>query len=304
MPTLTKPAPGRYEDIVEDLTLPKFITWTIEFHPRRKRIEVQFFAGCKVVFRLPYATTPAHFHTVANRMRPTIVTKAAKTAAKVPTTPVSELVQKDLVNGEGFELFGRSYRLRLVTAGPVCELRPQPLGQVRADGSGSMGSDLFLCLRADMATAETVIEWYRRQLAVFLDETLPPLAARHGVPLAGAAVGRPGLSWRVRAASDGNFGSWATYGRRPDNIRFTWHIAQLPREDALHTVRHELAHATRPGGKPHGPEWQAAMDRICGPGWVTVEKRTRKGPPNLWYGATNPTPYTTTSAALAGWGSL
>ncbi len=274
--------------------LPDGFPWQLETSPRLKHARMEVRDGVLVVRVGPIVPTPADLAGSVARQGPPLLYRAKRTRH----ADVAPEVTKQLVNGEGFVLLGRSYRLKIVDAGAPCEIRRQPIGQRRPgdDEQGSMGSDLFLCLRRDKATPATVIAWYQRQLREYLDTHLPPLADRLGVD--------PGLTWKVRPHCAARGGSWALYATGRHEITVRWQVAQFPRELLDHVLRHEAVHASRVhwtrrggSGKPHGREFQSKMD-ILNPGWRDLEKRarTRIGA-EVWNGRLTPA-----AGHVSGWG--
>ncbi len=211
---------------------------------------------------------------------------------------------KELVNGEGFPLFGVNHRLRLVDdrshlpdatpAGPLTRHPGVPI--IAEDGPSTWSGHRTwqLTLHRDHATASTVIEWYRAELLAWLNEQIPPLAARLGV--------RDGLTWAVRHQRDGvRIGSWASYYPAKHRVTASWTVAQFPRDLATHVLRHEMCHAARPGGTTHGRQWQARMATL-NPQWREHETVVRKHT-EVWTGHIAPagTAPATDGPHVSGW---
>jgi predicted metal-dependent hydrolase len=244
--------------------LPASTPWRIEVGARLKYARLEMDAGALVVRIPPTGIEPGRLARFVAQHGPRMLDTA---------TEGGEMA-KQLVGGEGFVLLGRPYRLKLVDDGPACAIRRQPIGQRRPDGSGSMGSEPFLCLRRGQATAATVIGWYRGELLAWLGEQIPPLASRLGV--------RDGLTWAVSHHRDGvRVGSWARYYPGKHHITVSWQVAQFPRHLAKHVLRHEMCHAARPqhrpggSGRTHGREWQSLMGTLH-PQWRETERTVRK----------------------------
>jgi hypothetical protein len=203
------------------------------------------------------------------------------------------LAAKDLVNGEGFSFAGRPYRLWLVDhthqAAP-CVGQPGP--------STWAGYRTWqLKVRRDAATADTVIEWYRREGQRWMDDHIPDLAGRLGV--------QPGLIWRVRPY-DGRRsggGSWATYSPHTHTIAVHWMVFQFPADLVRHVAAHEVAHAslrhTRSG---HGLRWQAKLS-VLSPDWRDLETAARTAAGlTLWAGDVTTAP--AAPAPVSGWSDV
>ncbi len=255
---------GPYVAALTAAGLPASLTWTVQVNPRRKRIAWQVQPGGAVLFSVPPGASPDRLRTFAQASRGRLVVLTADASARGAIRP------KELVSGEGFRLFGTNYRLSLVDDGPAITGGPGP-------STWSGIRTWQLTMRRDQASAALIIEWYRRELAAWLDKYMPPLANRHGI--------RPGLAWEVRPFRAGNVRSWATYHSKTHRVFFCWQVAQFPAELARHVVAHELAHAARPGGKSHGPEWESKMDMIAGPGWRDREQVVRRElDADVWHG--------------------
>lgn len=261
-----------FASVLRSISTPLPMQWTVKPSARRKSFEAVVGPGGIVEFRVPATMRPAQFVILVSKHRGAIITAATQKAATGVHVP-----RKDLVNGEGFPLFGTNHRLRLVDDGPPIVAGPGP-------STWSGIRTWQLTMRRDVASAETVIGWYRAELAAWLDKTIPPLMSRHGVAA--------GLTWKVRPyRRDVNTRTWGTYHRATHRIFIEWHVAQFPRVLAEHVVKHELAHATRPGGASHGAEWARAMDRIAGYDWMDREKAVKSlDGLSLWEGDVNERP--------------
>lgn len=280
-----------YTAALGTLKFPEWLAWSVKVSTRARKAHVTIEHDGAVVFTAPASRTPADVADGARRLLGKILVAARDKRDNGVT-----VVVKDLVSGEGFPLVGHPNRLKIVDDGPPCEVRRLPVGQHRPDGTGSMGSLPFLCLRRDQATARTVIEWYREQGQAWLDKTMPAIAQRLGV--------RPGLTWEVRPyrAGDRFGGSWATYHPgSAHRIRMDWRVFQFPRELAEHVARHEAAHAIAGG---HGPAWQRVMARF-GTDWRDLERRTKTADGlTLWNGEVSAARELEPAASMvSGWGA-
>ncbi len=250
--------------------LPHGITASVEVKPRRKKLGAVVQPGGRhVTYAVPAGTTAADLEAYARRSRGAVI-KAALRLQEIDCY----VSTKDLVAGEGFGLMGRPHRLRIVDTASV------PVEAVAAP-TWSHRSWWLQVRRADLS-ARTIIEWYRAQGQAWLDQHVPALASRAGVP-----IGPDGLSWEVRPYRAGDTGSWASC-QAASMMRVHWMVFQLPREWVEHIVKHELAHAQTVGAG-HGLRWKRAMDRLCGFEWPNLEQDVRTGRKQiLWEGATTP----------------
>lgn len=210
-------------------------------------------------------------------------TAAAVTAVHGMLDQVRErlncLAVRTLANGEGFHLFGTSYRLKLVHDGPAAEIRRCPLGQRRPgdDVNGSMGSAKFLCLRRDAARPRILVDWYATQLREYAPARIAEYAQRLGIDTPGQLEIRTGgRPWR----------KWGTYLHTVGLITLNWQLAQVPRRLVDYILAHEVAHAATPGEKirkGHGPRWEAALTRVM-PDWKRRRDELNELAASLWTG--------------------
>lgn len=235
-------------------------TWSVKVHKRRANfIRAEARAGGAVVFMVPSGVKPESFAKHATDMLTGLQPKVARQEQR------RDASLRELKGGENFPLFGRPYRLKLVHDGPAVELRRCQLGQKRpGQVNGSMGSDLFVCVRRDAATARNIIDWYTAKGSEYAHDFMTEMARRAGITA-------PALSIR---SDRGVSGRWGHYAVGAHEIRLHWTLFQLPRSLVEYVIAHEVAHATRPGDV-HGPRWRAALARLM-PDWERREDALSK----------------------------
>lgn len=170
-------------------------------------------------------------------------------ARKIPEARqlAPDFAVKEFVNGEGFALLGRPYRLHLTDNGPPARIERRP---------HALGSDLFLCLRCDRPNAmrDAVINLYCDRGVAWARQRGEQYERRGGIQ---------GLSYEVR---DLGRHRWGAYSPTKHLVSLHWPLFGLPTGLIEYVLVHELAHATRPPGRKHGEAWQRQMD-LWMPDW-------------------------------------
>lgn len=230
------------QERVAALGLPSDWDLRVEIRPRRSTVGLELKPGEPVKVLVPPHTTPEQVADFIRRRRGWLAREIPNARQLAPDFAV-----KEFVNGEGFALLGRSYRLSLTDDGPPARIERRP---------HALGSDLFLCVRRDrpdtMRTA--VINLYRDQGLDWARQRGEQCERRGGIQ---------GLDYEVR-----NLGSrrWGAYSPTKHLVSFHWPLFGLPRELIEYVLVHELAHATRPPGRKHGEACQRQMS-LWMPDW-------------------------------------
>lgn len=237
MTTATEPLADQIKAALEGAGLLTAYAVNVRVSARRRTLGAAIEPGGQAVtLAVPAGAQPADVADGVRRMHARIVGAAVKAQQFAPAHPV-----KDLVNGEGFEWFGRSARLRIVDW-------PDPVQRVR-DGFGYW----MIADRGDLERrgGRPLVDWYCREGTAWLEEAAPAWWARMGYP-------RPMPALRV---ADIGRKRWGVYAHTPHRVTLAWQAFQLPVSMATYVLVHELAHATRPGGRPHGPEFWRVVRR-------------------------------------------
>lgn len=159
-------------------------------------------------------------------------------------------VIKQFLSGEGFDLLGRHYRLRLGDE-PEVQLRDgwlrMPKGWVEA-GRG----------------AEELIAWYREQALCWLPTRIEPWVAR--------------MAARPRQLDVRDLGyRWGSLGKG-DRLNLHWAIMQLPPSLVDYVIVHELAHVDEP---KHTTRFWAVVRRVL-PDYEQRKARLSEAGTQLW----------------------
>jgi predicted metal-dependent hydrolase len=235
--TATAPLADQIRAALEDAGLLTAYAVNVRVSTRRRTLGATIEPGGKAVtIAVPAGAQPDDVTAGVRRMHDRIIGGLVDAQKFAPAHPV-----KDLVNGEGFEWLGRSARLRVIDGhGPVQRVR---------DGFGWwMHAD-----RDDLARhgGRPVVDWYCREGTAWLEEQAPAWWSRMGYM-------RPMPALRV---ADIGRKRWGVYHHTPHRVTVAWQALQFEPRMATYVLVHELAHATRPGGRPHGPEFWRVVRR-------------------------------------------
>ncbi|MEU2514489.1 YgjP-like metallopeptidase domain-containing protein [Streptomyces syringium] len=186
---------------------------------------------------------------------------AIKLATMAPRHPV-----KQLVDGEEFTWLGQSMRLHLTE-------QEGPARRVRHDDGWQL-----VVSAADVRArgADVLTDWYCQEGLAWMERNAPSWWRR----IAPGRRAQPGLDVRdlgkIRAG---------VFDELADQASFHWPLFQLPAALCEYVLVHELAHATRPLGKPHGPEFWARVKRVM-PDGRRRQRLMRQAWLDIWTGAT------------------
>lgn len=249
--------------LAADPSLAKHIA-RVQISARRKTLGLAMNPGdAGITVQAPADATPAEILRLLSKNRLRIGAMLNKAKKCVPNHPV-----KTFVNGEGFLWMGRSARLRLLD-NPDATLR-------RASGYGT-GYWFVMDRTAIPRGAKTFIDWYIREGNAWLQTEAQQLWSR-------TAPFRP-----MPTVQAGNIGRtrWGKHDGRDgrDDVTIAWQTFQLPPSLVRHVLAHELTHAARPGGTPHGPEFWRSFERIEIGARQTARRLHEEGR-HLWMGDT------------------
>jgi predicted metal-dependent hydrolase len=215
---------------------------SIKISHRRKTLGMAMSPGDSgITVQVPADSTPGEVVRLLLKNLDRIGAMLNRTKRCVPDHPV-----KEFVGGEGFLWLGRSARLRLVDNADV------PLRHASGYGTGYW----FELDRAHVPNAaKTFINWYGREGTAWIQMEARQIWSRLAprLPMPTVKVGNIG---RTR---------WGKHVQRPgqdrDEVTLAWQTFQLTPVLIRHVLTHELAHATRPGGTAHGPEFWRIFNR-------------------------------------------
>ncbi|MEU5417766.1 YgjP-like metallopeptidase domain-containing protein [Streptomyces sp. NPDC020667] len=186
---------------------------------------------------------------------------AIRLAKMAPRHPV-----KQLAAGEEFTWLGQTMRLHLTEEeGPVRRVRHE-------DGW------LLVVSAADVRDrgADVLTDWYCQEGLAWVERRTPSWWHR----IAPGSRAQPGLDVRdLGKVRVGMFDELA------DQVAFHWPLFQLPAALCEYVLVHELAHATRPPGTSHGPEFWARVKHVM-PDGRRRQRLMRQAWLDIWTGAT------------------
>jgi predicted metal-dependent hydrolase len=252
-----------HEAINTDVRLARHVAH-IKISSRRRTLGMSMKPGDDgITIHVPADATPAEVVTLLGRNRDRIGALLTKSHQHAP-----DRVVRELVNGSGFLWLGYSSRLRLVNH------PSQTVRHVNDDGSTAGGARwLELDRNAVQQGARPLIDWYTREGTAWLAGEVPQWWAR-------MAPHRP--IPRVRADSIGRR-RWGVYDGALHEIRIAWQTLQLQPRLVRHILVHELVHATRPAGKPHGPEFWRRFEAAT-PGARQDQRDLAEAGRHIWMG--------------------
>ncbi|MBK0868701.1 DUF45 domain-containing protein [Saccharopolyspora sp. HNM0986] len=246
-------------DAVAALGLPSDWDVRVEIRPRRRAVGLELKPGEPVKVLVPPHTTP-------DRVADFVRTHRGWLARKIPEARqlAPDFAVKEFVNGEGFALLGRSYRLRLTDNGPPARIERRP---------HALGSDLFLCVRRNRPEAmrTAVVNLYCDRGVAWARQRGEQYEGRGGIQ---------DLDYEVR---DLGRRRWGAYSPAKHLVSLHWPLFELPRELIEYVLVHELAHATRPPGRKHGNGWQRQMN-LWLPDWRRRKADLAQAGRRAWMG--------------------
>lgn len=216
--------------------------------------------GTTLTLAVPAALDTERLITGLHRIRPKIAGRVVRARENAPDFHVPALV-----DGAGFRWLGRSLKLRTLDGRAHVE---------RAAGERlHAGRDL---LARD--GARPIIHWYCEQGTAWLQQEAPALWSRLMPP------GTPLPALRV---ADIGRKRWGKYEPTRHRVTLAWQTMQLPPSLARYVLGHELAHATRPAGAAHGPEFWRVTERVIPLARQEQRRLAREGA-TVWMGDTRP----------------
>ncbi len=249
-------ATTQYLDAIRALDVLPGATWEVRISPRRRRLGLQVRPDGTVVVAVPVGVQLAQVTGFVAGQRRWL----AAAAAKVQARPASA-GGKRLVDGEVLDVFGQPHQLRLGTGSMVRASEP-------VDGTG------LLHLPSHLAhDGRALIEWYTRVGMEWIRVNAPAWERRlplHTTPM-----------YAVRDLGARRLG---IYDPRRHLVTLHWPVFQMPPQLVSCTLAHELVHASRPGGTPHGPQFRARFDAVL-PGNRVLERQARVAAQKIWRGA-------------------
>lgn len=237
------------ERAIAELGLPPEWQVSVQVRPRRTTVGVEVDTNGTVLLAVPPTADPWDVVAILRPQMDRIARAVARRSAARGRHPA-----KELVNGEHFDVLGRTYRLLL------SESSTPP---VRLNGDRlELG-----VLPGRNPDAASLIEWYTVRGKEWAERTAPALALAAGVVLPTVRVRDLGTRWGLR--------------ERNGDISLHWALFQLPGHLAELALAHELTHLKVAG---HTGEFNRELRKII-PNLVNHERRLITLGGRAWLGA-------------------
>ncbi|ONK13274.1 SprT-like domain-containing protein [Streptomyces sp. MP131-18] len=240
--------------------------WTLQLRTRRRSLGLTIKPGGHIVIAVPPDAPTDKVLKFIEAKRHWIKTNVAKSTANKATPRVLSLA-----DGKEEDVFflGNAYRLRLNTASTSTSIDPRMFGGIQYLNMPR--------IRAHGERGRSLISWYQREGTRWAQDRAAPWLDRLRLSRNAPSIQTRDLGTR----------RWGVYRRKGHRVELHWPLFQLPDHLVEYVLVHELIHATRPPGKPHGPEWQARMTEAI-PYWRLMKKELNQRGPSLWIGHVAP----------------
>ena len=257
--------PSLAEQITKALTasgILKSFTVDVRVSSRRRKWEITVEpGGAALTLHAPATAQPEDAVSFVRQVRHRVGRGVNKAREHAPEHPV-----KQLIGGEAYYWLGQPARLR------VLEEAAAPVERVNT----GHGWWLHVDRRAVAAHgSRPIVRWYCAQGTEWLERDAPTWWSRM------AAASRNPLP-ELRVADIGR-NRWGKYEPERHRVTLAWQALQMPLPLVRHLVVHKLAHATRPRGQAHGPEFWRVMERAR-PGAREEKRRFDSEGRTVWMG--------------------
>lgn len=254
-------SPERFQAALDAASLPA--DWQVEvvIRPRRRYLGLQVKPGAAVLVLVPPTTDPRLITWFVTCKRQWLSEKVTIATQLVPDHPI-----KEFVNGEEFHLFGTSYRVQLVDR---VSAGIEQLSAFAPEGI------LYVRRQSQAQVRRAIIGLYRRIGLAWVQH--------HGrrYELDGQISN---LAYVVR---DLGRSHWGLYNTPPKHrVAVHWAVFSMPVRIVEYVLAHEMAHATGPAGRSHGPAWQQRMN-LWMPGWQRRQAELTEVGRHAWLGGWN-----------------
>ena len=241
---------AQLEAAVRAAALADQVEWSIDVRPRRTRLALTIDEYGRLTILAPPHTTPAALTHLLVAKRSWVHRHVGRRAGGPAAPPT-----KQIADGETFAFLGRQLTLAVAATGDD----PGTLAIPRQRGGRP-------------PTAAAVVNWYREQGARWALERAAHWAPRLGLHRL------PELQVRDIGRT-----RWGYYQASDHRVRLHWQLFQAAPEIAENVLVHELVHATRPPGTPHGPAWRQRMDAAI-TDWRARDRLLNAARPGMWRG--------------------
>lgn len=248
----------QFQAALAGLQLPVEWQVAVVIRPRRRSVGIEVKPGGAVAILIPPTADPEQVARFVRGHRRWITEKVETATRLAPDHPV-----KEFIDGEEFDLLGQRYQLHLV------DTLPTDVEQLPA------------------VTADHVL-YARRQRPEQVRRAIIGLYRQEGLAWA-RREGRQceqdgqieGVRYSVRDLGRRRWGAY--YGPPKHTTTLHWAVFGLPMPLIEYVLVHEQAHATRPGGRAHGPAWQQRMNRWM-PDWKQRKTELDEAGRHAWLG--------------------
>jgi predicted metal-dependent hydrolase len=235
-------------------------TVAVRISDRRRSLNVTVEpGGTTLTVALPAAADPEHVIAGLRRMRPKIAARVVRARENAPDFHVPALI-----DGAGFTWLGRPLRLRTLDGRTPAARVAERL---------HVGRELLT-----RQGAKPIIRWYCAQGTTWLEQEAPDLWSRLMPPKTPLPV--------LRVADIGHK-RWGKYEPARHRVTLAWQTMQLRPSLARYVLGHELAHATRPPGAAHGPQFWRVTERVIPHARQEQRRLTQEGR-TVWMGDIRP----------------
>jgi predicted metal-dependent hydrolase len=251
-------SPDRYQTALSALDLPT--EWQVEvaIRPHRRSVGIQIKPGGTVAVLIPPNADPQHVTGFVGSHRRWISENVDTAARLAPNHAV-----KRFIDGEEFDLLGQRYRLHLVDTLPTTI---EHLPAITPDGVLYVGRQL------PAKVGQTIIGLYRQIGLAWMRQEGRQYEVDDRIA---------GVTYAVR---DLGRHRWGLYNVPPKHTTtLHWAVFGLPIRFVEYVLVHEQAHATRPGGRAHGPAWQRRMS-LWMPDWQQRQTELAEVGRHCWLG--------------------
>lgn len=211
------------------------LTFEVRRSKRRKTLGLTVDRDAALIVHLPEATSLGEASAL---IEPRLVWIYQKLGDREATPGAGVFRCPEFVDGEGFYVLGRHYRLKFID--------PPPIDGKSAKAAQIDGDRLILARDEAGAAEQRITEFYIREATTYLEPVVARWRATFGC--------RNAIRIRVRDLGY-RWGSCSKNGL----LNFHWRVIQLPPSAIDYIVVHELAHLSVPD---HSPAFWREVEKV------------------------------------------
>lgn len=211
------------------------LTFEVRRSKHRKTLGLTVNRDASLIVHLPEATS---LDEASALIETRLVWIYQKLGDREATPGASVFRRPEFIDGEGFYVLGRHYRLKFIDPPPIDD---EPTTAARIEGDR-----LILTRDAAGAAEQHLTEFYRREATRYLDRVVAQWHATFGY--------RNAIRIRVRDLGY----RWGSCGKN-GLLNFHWRVIQLPPSAIDYVVVHELAHLSVPD---HSPAFWREVEKV------------------------------------------